>query len=91
MEQPTIVLAMTRKEFEKLVTGWFVSQMQNGVCTCEACEGVAEILGEGIEELLLFDEMVADMEAIEDLIDRLKSDARMNQLLLTHPQYLIEA
>ena len=91
MEQPTIVLAMTRKEFEKLATGWFVSQMQNGVCTCEACEGVAEILGEGIEELLLFDEMVADMEAIEDLIDRLKSDARMNQLLLTHPQYLIEA
>lgn len=51
MEQPTIVLTMTRKEFEKLATGWFISQIQNGVCTCEACEGVAEILGEGIEEL----------------------------------------
>jgi len=91
MEQPTIVLTMTRKEFEKLATGWFISQIQNGVCACDACEGVAEILGEAIEELLLFDEMVAEMEAVEDLIDRLKSDAQMNQLLLTAPQFLIPA
>ena len=35
--------------------------------------------------------MVAEMEAVEDLIDRLKSDAQMNQLLLTAPQFLIPA
>ena len=53
--EPMVVQTMTRSEFDKLATGWFISQIQNGVCTCDACEGVADLLSEAIEELLLFE------------------------------------
>lgn len=82
--EPIVVLTMTRTEFDKLATGWFVSQQIGrtadvpGPCTCETCESITEMLADTMEELLLFDEMVAEMEAVEDLIDRLKSDAQMN-------------
>jgi len=89
--EPIVVLTLTRSEFDKLSAGWFVAQTLTGPCDCDTCESVSDILADAMEELMAFDEMVADIEAIEDLIDRLKSDARMNQLLLTHPQYLIEA
>ena len=42
MEQPTIVLTMTRAEFDKLSTAWFVEQQIAGPCTCDTCESKAQ-------------------------------------------------
>lgn len=90
--EPMVVLTMTRSEFDKLATGWFVSQQLAGHCSCETCTSVNELLADAMEELMAFDEMVAEMEAIEDILDYLKSDPTLNRLMLmnSHPQYLIQ-
>jgi len=78
---------MTRSAFDKLASGWFVAQTLTGPCPCDTCESVTDILADAAEELMTFDEMVAEMEAVADLLDRLKADAQMNLMLLTnsHP------
>ena len=90
--EPMVVLTMTRSEFDKLATGWFVSQQLAGHCSCETCTSVNELLADAMEELMAFEmnshpKMVAEMEAIEDILDYLKSDPTLNRLML---QYLIQ-
>jgi len=83
---------MTRSEFDKLSAGWFVAQTFTGPCPCDTCESVTDILADAAEELMAFDEMVAaEMEAVADLLDRLKANAQMNLMLLTnsHPMCFI--
>lgn len=59
-QEPIIVLTMSRSEFDKLATGWFVSQQIAGVCTCDTCTSVNELLADAMEELLMFDALYLD-------------------------------
>ena len=64
--EPIVVLTMTRSEFDKLSAGWFKAQTLTGPCYCDTCENVSDILADVMEELMTFDEMVAEMEEDEE-------------------------
>lgn len=90
MEQQ-IALVMTRSMFEKLATGWYISQVVADPCPCETCSNVDELIADAVEELLIQDAF--ESEPL-DIYDAMTADPRLHQRILTGalpmPRLLIE-